>query len=122
MPLCPQWEMGAGARHSALDSHWGGWNWRKITGFGKKYFNRPPLHCEYLLAGTLLLKNLHEARQMVRKCRKICTDFECQTDPATIKEWHAMKHSWERDPSNPDPYRLTEKRRSSAAFSTDAVK
>lgn len=28
-------EMGAGARHSALDGHWGGWNWRKIVGFGK---------------------------------------------------------------------------------------
>jgi hypothetical protein len=27
--------MGAGSRHSALDSHWGGWNWRKIVGFGK---------------------------------------------------------------------------------------
>ena len=30
-------EMGAGARHSALDGHWGGWNWRKIVGFGKLY-------------------------------------------------------------------------------------
>ena len=29
-------EMGAGARHSALDSHWGGWNWRKITGLGEE--------------------------------------------------------------------------------------
>ena len=28
-------EMGAGARHLALDGHWGGWNWRKIIGFGK---------------------------------------------------------------------------------------
>lgn len=28
-------EMGAGARHSALDGHWGGWNWRKVTKFGK---------------------------------------------------------------------------------------
>ena len=27
-------EMGAGARHSTLDGHWGGWNWRKIVGFG----------------------------------------------------------------------------------------
>ena len=28
-------EMGGGARHSALDGHWGGWNWRKIVGFGR---------------------------------------------------------------------------------------
>ena len=32
-------EMGPGARHSTLDSHWGGWNWRKVTGFGEWYQN-----------------------------------------------------------------------------------
>jgi hypothetical protein len=31
-------EMGAGARHSALDGHWGGWNWWKIVGFGKSLY------------------------------------------------------------------------------------
>ena len=30
-------EMGANAQHSALDGHWGGWNWRKIVGFGKLF-------------------------------------------------------------------------------------
>ena len=24
------------ARHSALNSHWGGWNWQKITGLGEE--------------------------------------------------------------------------------------
>ncbi|KAF9779417.1 hypothetical protein BJ322DRAFT_1013173 [Thelephora terrestris] len=85
-------EMGAGARHSALDSHWGGWNWRKIVGFG-----------------TLLLKNLHDARKMAKQCEKICSDFEVQTDPGTVKEWRAMKHGWERDPSKPDPFKLVER-------------
>ena len=33
-------EMGAGARHSALDGHWGGWNWRKVVGFGKELLIR----------------------------------------------------------------------------------
>jgi len=28
-------EMGPGARHSALDDSWGGWNWKKLLGFGK---------------------------------------------------------------------------------------
>lgn len=28
-------EMGPGARHSALDDSWGGWNWRKVLGLGK---------------------------------------------------------------------------------------
>ena len=30
-------EMGTGARHSALNGHWGGWNWRKIVRFGKPF-------------------------------------------------------------------------------------
>lgn len=28
-------EMGPGARHSALDDSWGGWNWRKVLALGK---------------------------------------------------------------------------------------
>ena len=27
-------EMGPGARHSALDNSWGGWNWKKLLGLG----------------------------------------------------------------------------------------
>ena len=102
--------MGAGARHSALDSHWGGWNWRKVTGFGTEYFDCAQFYHEHL-AGTLLLKNLHEARRMARQCEKTCNDFERQTDSGTVEEWQAMKRRWERDSSKPDPYKLTEKRR-----------
>ena len=36
-------EMGPGARHSALNSHWGGWNWRKVTGFGEHHSDCPVL-------------------------------------------------------------------------------
>ena len=103
-------EMGAGARHSALDSHWGGWNWRKIVGFGKDHSFSPQFHFKHTFPGTLLLKNLHEARRMARECEKICDDFERQTDPATVHGWQAIKRSWERDPSKPDPYKLVEKR------------
>lgn len=31
-------EMGSGARHAALDDHWGGWNWRKLVDIGMFYF------------------------------------------------------------------------------------
>ena len=103
-------EMGAGARHSALDSHWGGWNWQKVTGFGKECIGRLRPHCQHLFSGTLLLKNLHEARQMARRCEKICIDLEQQTDSGTVKEWQAVKYGWECDPSMPDPYKLAEKR------------
>jgi len=27
-------EMGPGARHTALDDSWGGWNWKKVLGLG----------------------------------------------------------------------------------------
>lgn len=35
-------EMGSGARHAALDDHWGGWNWRKLVDIGTIYFYRLP--------------------------------------------------------------------------------
>ena len=103
-------EMGAGARHSALDSHWGGWNWRKVIGFGEWHFDCPQLYHELWLAGTLLLKNLHEARGMVKRCADTCKDFERLTTMGMVEEWKAMKRCWERDPSKPDPYKLVEKR------------
>ena len=49
---------------------------------------------------------------MVKRSEKICKDFEQQADAGSVSEWHAMKRSWERDPSKPDPYKFTEKRRS----------
>ena len=60
--------------------------------------------------GVLLLKNLHEAQQMAEQCERICKEFESQTDLGTVAEWQAMKRSWERDASKPDPYKLIEKR------------
>ena len=103
-------EMGPGARHSTLDSHWGGWNWRKVTGFGEWHSNRPMSYHKPSPPGVLLLKNLHEARQMVQQCEETCQDFESRADPGTLMEWRAMKRSWERDPSKPDPFKLVEKR------------
>ena len=47
---------------------------------------------------------------MAQQCEKTCSDFERQTDEGTVKEWQAMKCRWERDPSSPDPYKMTEKR------------
>ena len=40
-------EMGAGARHSALDGHWGGWNWRKIVGFGEFHMVSGVVTCNF---------------------------------------------------------------------------
>lgn len=35
-------EMGSGARHAALDDHWGGWNWRKLVGIGMSFSSQIP--------------------------------------------------------------------------------
>ena len=42
-------EMGASARHSALNGHWGGWNWRKIVGFGKLFYVNEIYHTQSLM-------------------------------------------------------------------------
>ena len=49
---------------------------------------------------------------MVKRCVEVCEEFERQTDSGMVKEWQAMKRQWERDPSEPDPYKLAEKRKS----------
>lgn len=58
--------------------------------------------------GPLLLKNLHEAVNMGKKCEKACKDFESQRAPAVIEGWRVMKRTWEMDPSKPDPYKVVE--------------
>jgi hypothetical protein len=37
-------EMGPGARHSALNDSWGGWNWRKLLGLGEYNDDSLSLH------------------------------------------------------------------------------
>ena len=106
-------EMGAGARHSALDGHWGGWNWRKIIGFGMTFlrpeFTRPSTTANTLILGPLLLKNLREAVDMAKKCEEACADIEKHAPSGMIHEWKAMKLRWEKDFSKPDPYQVVEK-------------
>lgn len=62
-----------------------------------------------LVEGPLLLKNLREAVDMAKQCEDICKDFEGHQLPRTIREWEVMKRRWEVDPSQPDPYQVTEK-------------
>ncbi|KAF9778389.1 hypothetical protein BJ322DRAFT_1014720, partial [Thelephora terrestris] len=83
-------EMGAGARHSALDGHW-------AAGIGGR------------LLGPLLLKNLREAVVMARKCEEACQDFEKHRPSSVIHEWKMMKLRWDKDFSQPDPYQVVER-------------
>ena len=115
-------EMGAGARHSALDGHWGGWNWRKIIGFGKFYMVSGVAHAisDMLMQGPLLLKNLHEAVKMAKQCEDTCEDFEKHRPPAMVHEWKMMERRWEMDLSQPDPYQVVEKGKT-IAYTTPSI-
>ena len=62
-----------------------------------------------LLIGPLLLKNLREAVDMAKQCESACEDFEQHRTPDVIHGWKMMKLRWEKDPSQPDPFKLVEK-------------
>ena len=62
-----------------------------------------------LMIGPLLLKNLYEAVDMAKQCESACVDFEQHRAPDVIREWRTMKLRWEKDPSQPDPFKLVEK-------------
>ena len=55
------------------------------------------------------MKNLREALKMAKLCEDICEDFEKHQSEAMVHEWKMMKRRWEMDPSQPDPYQVTEK-------------
>ena len=62
-----------------------------------------------LMIGPLLLKNLLEAVDMVKQCESACADFEQHRAPDVIHEWKMMKLRWEKDSSQPDPFKLVER-------------
>ena len=62
-----------------------------------------------LTKGPLLLRNLREAVEMTKRCEDTCNDFEKHQPPGMVHEWKMMKHRWEIDPSQPDPFQVIEK-------------
>lgn len=47
-------EMGPGARHTALDDSWGGWNWKKVLGMGAYGTMSYPRHNADILTAVIL--------------------------------------------------------------------
>jgi hypothetical protein len=96
--------MGPGARHSALDDSWGGWNWKKILGLGKSS-QLSYLHPSYLTStGSLFETNLTKAKEMASIQRKAANDFAATFPEDTIQQWKQMVQEWEANPSRPNPY------------------
>ena len=98
-------EMGPGARHSALDDSWGGWNWKKVLGLSKFLTSRNGLLVSsHLPAESLLKTNLVKAVEMASIQRKAAKDFSQTFPDKTVKQWKKMVKEWELDSSRPDPY------------------
>ncbi|TDL13603.1 hypothetical protein BD410DRAFT_817291 [Rickenella mellea] len=80
-------EMGPGARHDALDDHWGDMNWKKIVGMGASLLRKLKL--------AVPSQSQHEA------------EFEHLTanlPAATVANWTAMVLAWDIDPEKDNPY------------------
>ena len=99
-------EMGPGARHTALDDNWGGWNWRKILGFGKHDNSSNYLvGClQHLILGSLLETNLTKALEMASIQRKVADDFSNTFPKEVIQQWEQMVMKWNENSLQPNPY------------------
>lgn len=92
-------EMGPGARHLALDDHWGGWNWKKILGMG-----------------NLLRQSLVKALKMKGKHAAVNEKFDATISDELREEWRTMVRDWEKDNSKPNPFTHTEKGKNPTRF------
>ncbi|KAG2341292.1 hypothetical protein BDR05DRAFT_977042 [Suillus weaverae] len=85
-------EMGPGTRREVLDDHFGDWNWKKVTAFGR-----------------VLLRKIKEAVKAKTEHRHALTELEesiKQSDlgVASLTNWTNEVLAWELDHLNPNPF------------------
>ncbi|TDL18801.1 hypothetical protein BD410DRAFT_727959 [Rickenella mellea] len=80
-------EMGPGARHDALDSHWAFANFLTYISFGK----------------TLRRKLITAVGERAEQ-RDSFDDFSSRLLPEDVAKWSRMIDEWDADPSAPNPY------------------
>ncbi|KAG1875869.1 hypothetical protein C8R48DRAFT_745561 [Suillus tomentosus] len=85
-------EMGPGSRREVLDDHFGDWNWKKVTTFGR-----------------VLLCKIKEAIKAKTEHHHALTELEesiKQSDlgVASLTNWTNEVLAWELDHSNPNPF------------------
>ncbi|KAF6760814.1 hypothetical protein DFP72DRAFT_988118 [Ephemerocybe angulata] len=89
-PLGPSTrEMGPGTRRDTLDSHFGDYNWRKITDLGSS-----------------LLKKMNNAVLNVAEHVIAHQELEETLDSADVERWKLTMANWEKDPKNPSPFEM----------------
>lgn len=96
-------EMSPCAHRETIDDHWGGWNWRKIVGFGTSFLLRISSVVEWDL-GSFFVHKLKEAREEHDKHTKILDDFSDGFAPELRATWLTQINKWELDFSQPNPY------------------
>ncbi|KAF9456024.1 hypothetical protein BDZ94DRAFT_1353138 [Collybia nuda] len=86
-------EMGPGSRRDTLDNHFNDWNWKKTITFGERMLNK-----------------IQEAVPSRSEHPQALEDFEVSIPPAIIKEWKVAIEDWEKDASQPNPFKMKAKR------------
>ncbi|KAF6741938.1 hypothetical protein DFP72DRAFT_994736 [Ephemerocybe angulata] len=105
-PLGPSTrEMGPGTRRDTLDSHFGDYNWRKITDLGSS-----------------LLKKNEQRGSNVAEHVIAHQELEETLDSADVERWKLTMANWEKDPKNPSPFEMIVVRRVMADDETEALK
>jgi hypothetical protein len=113
--------MGPGARHTALDDSWGGWNWKKILGLGESQsvITRIRNILTTGAVGSLLEKGLLKADEMASKQRQAANDFSATFPKKIVRGWARMVKQWEANPSYPNPYVSKEHGKFSFPYQTE---
>ena len=110
-------ENGPGARHLALDDHWGGWNWKKLVNSSE--FLRailPSTQFSECFLGGHLKKVFERAWKWSKSQRAVATSLGEAVSPQTLQAWQKMVDDYNSDPKKPDPY--TEPKNSTSISST----
>ncbi|KAG1855591.1 hypothetical protein F4604DRAFT_1883229 [Suillus subluteus] len=85
-------EMGPGARWDTLDDHFGDWNWKKISGFGRR-----------------MLRKIKEAVEVENDHHAALQELEgsiesSELSAASIIEWQNEVKAWEADRTMPNSF------------------
>ncbi|KAH7907679.1 hypothetical protein BJ138DRAFT_1116497 [Hygrophoropsis aurantiaca] len=86
-------EMGPGNRRDTLDDHFGDWNWKKVTSFGKSMLRK--------------MKDAVPARGEHRSALEMFESALNETHADALKRWTNAVETWEADHSKPNPYVAT---------------
>jgi hypothetical protein len=97
-------EMGSGARHAALDDHWGGWNWMKLIGLGRLSPHFLNQRLIFFFTGDYLATSFNKAAIMKEKHRALADRYSETFPPEQIAQWMEVMRAWHEDNTNPDPF------------------